>query len=510
MPTASQMLAGYPEILLQVLAELRGAFLDGADNREQMVELLAAQLTDPTSVQMAYQDVVDYAPQAEEAINLLLREHGELAEAQFSREYGAIRQMGPAKLERESPWVYPESIAELLYYNGIIGRGFKGAGQNAHAIVYLPSDVAPWLPHPQNELAGELPVKPVAPPPASRMLSDPDSFLLDAGTLLGFVYSDRLRLTANGPHPDDVDRLIKRLLLPFGRNEPDLEARLALLLHLANRLGWLRRDGEAVQLTQNAVTAFLDKTRAEQRRALFDAWRASPEWNDLCRTPELACVEAGSWHNDPLQTREAVLRLFGHLQPGAWYSQADMLRAIREIEPDFQRPTGDYDTWYIRNHTTQEFLKGFERWDDVEGALLRFLVRGPFSWLAVLDMAEPSAGSDMLISLGRWGGHWLGSDIPQPEEHPASTITLTEDFLVTLEPGVSLADRFRVERFAQWQRSYPAFVYQITQRSLKRAAERGVSGARIASFLRQRVRGSAPRVLAAVERFDAAEAIRPE
>jgi hypothetical protein len=89
------MLAGYPDILLHVLAELRGAFLDGADNREQMVELLAAQLTDPTSVQMAYQDVVDYAPQAEEAINLLLREHGELAEAQFSREYGAIRQMGP-------------------------------------------------------------------------------------------------------------------------------------------------------------------------------------------------------------------------------------------------------------------------------------------------------------------------------------------------------------------------------------------------------------------------------
>ncbi|MCB9124300.1 MAG: hypothetical protein H6643_07260 [Caldilineaceae bacterium] len=503
------MLAGYPDILLHVLAELRGAFLDGADNREQMVELLAAQLTDPTSVQMAYQDVVDYSPQAEDAVNLLLREHGELAEAQFSREYGAIRQMGPAKLERESPWVYPESIAELLYYNGIIGRGFKGAGQNAHAIIYLPSDVAPWLPHPQNELAGELPVKPVAPPPASRLLSDPDGFLLDAGTLLGFVYSDRLRLNASGPHPDDVDRLIKRLQLPFGRNEPELEVRLALLLHLANRLGWLRRDGDAVQLTQNAVAAFLDKTRAEQRRTLFDAWRASPEWNDLCRTPELECVEAGSWHNDPLQTREAVLRLFGHLQPGAWYSQADVIRAIREIEPDFQRPTGDYDTWYIRNHTTQEFLKGFERWDDVEGALLRFLVRGPFSWLALLDMAEPSAGTDMHISLGRWGGHWLGSDVPQPEEHPAAAITLSEDFLVTLEPGVSLADRFRVERFAQWQQSYPTFIYQITQRTLKRAAERGLTGARIAGFLRQRARGSAPRVLAAVERYDAAEPIQP-
>lgn len=33
--------------------------------------------------------------------------------------------MGPAKLERETPWLYPESVAELLYYNGLIGRGFK-------------------------------------------------------------------------------------------------------------------------------------------------------------------------------------------------------------------------------------------------------------------------------------------------------------------------------------------------------------------------------------------------
>ncbi len=167
-----------------------------------------------------------------------------------------------------------------------------------------------------------LPVKPVAPPPAARQMLADDSFLLDAGTLLGFVYSERLRLTASGPHPDDVDRLVGRLRLPYSSDMPDLNIRLALLLHLANRLGWLRRDGEAVQLTQNAVTAFLDKTRAEQRRALFDAWRTSPEWNDLCRTPELECVETGTWHNDPLQTRETVLRLFGQLQPGAWYAQA--------------------------------------------------------------------------------------------------------------------------------------------------------------------------------------------
>lgn len=78
---------------------------------------------------------------------------------------------------------------------------------------------------------------------------------------------------------------------------------------------------------------------------------------------------------------------------------------------------------------------------------------------------------------------------------------------MTLELGVSLADRFRIERFAQWQQSYPRFVYQITQRSLK-PAERGLTGARIARFLRERCRTAAPRVVAAVEHFESAEPLK--
>ena len=265
---------------------LRNTFILAAPTREKMVELLAAQITDPTSVQMAYQEVVDYTTQAEDAIRLLLREHGEMTEAQFSRDFGAIRQMGPAKLDRESPWLYPESVAELLYYYGLLGRGFKGAGQRATTIVYVPSDMAPWLPHPQSEAAAAgLPVKPVAPPPVARLILANDTFLEDAGTLLGLRLHRPPARHPAGPHPEDVDRLVQRLQMPFGAAMPNLEVRLALLLHLANRLHWLRRDGEAIQLTQNPVAAFLDKTRTEQRQALFEAWRSSPDWNDLCRTP---------------------------------------------------------------------------------------------------------------------------------------------------------------------------------------------------------------------------------
>ncbi len=506
MPTSAQMLAGYPEILLQVIAELRGAWIEGAETRGQAIELLAAQLSDPTSVQMAYQEMCDESAQAETAIQLLLRTHGEIAEAQFSREFGAIRQMGPARLEREAPWLYPENVAELLYYNGLIGRGFKGAGQQAYTYIYLPSDITPWLPRPQSELPVGLPLHPTAPPPPARTLLADDALLLDLGALLGFVYHEPLRLTPTGHHPDDLSALAERLQTPFEPTDREGQTRLLLLLHLAQRLGWLRREGDRAHLAQNQVAAFLEKKRPEQRRLLFESWRDSPEWNDLCRTPELECVEAGLWQNDPLQTRSAVLLLLSHLQPGAWYAQTDLIEAVRTVEPDFQRPTGDYDTWYLRSSSTQEFLKGFERWNEVEGALLRFLVRGPLAWLAVLDralleQAEAVADGTQLLSLSSWGARWLGHEVPDPGERLHDHFQIAEDFTVTLASGVSLADRFRVERFAQWQQSSPLFVYRITQRSLKRASERGISGARIADFLRKRAPATPARVLTALERF---------
>lgn len=509
MPTTSQMLLEYPDVLLQVLAELRGATLD-AETREQAIDLLAAQITDPTSVQFAYQEVTDMAENAKLAVETLLKEGGEIVEAQFSREFGSIRQMGPAKLERESPWLYPESVSELLYYYGLIGRGFKGAGKNAHTIIYLPNDVTPWLPHPQNPaLAGGLAIQPVPPPPAARTLAADDSFLDDIGALLGFLHTEKLRITSKGPNPEDVDRFVQRLQMPFSSDIPELNTRLALLLHLANRLGWLRRgEGETVQLTGNRVRLFLDKTRTEQRVALWEAWRNSPDWNDLCHTPGLECTNMDNWKNDPRQTRETLLGIFAKLQAGAWYSRHDLLHIIKENEPDFQRPTGDYTTWYIRSTITQEFLKGFEHWDQVEGALIRFLISGPLHWLCALDLAEPSAGDDLLISLSQWGAGWLGHDVPQPHEQLRRTIAVGEDFTLTLSPGVPLADRFRVERFAQWQASYPNYVYQMNQRSLKRATEEGIGSQQILAFLREHSSQIPPKVTTALERLPNGERAR--
>lgn len=502
MPTTHQMLKDYPDVVLRAITELRGIDPDVAETRTQKLDLLAALLTDPASVQMAYDELVQTAPAGEQAIELLLKEGGEMAEAQFTRQYGGIRQMGVAKLDREMPWLSPESLAELLYYYGLIGRGYKGAGQAAHTIIYIPSDVLPWLPHPQNPALQEgLVVRPILPPSPARLLPADDSFLEDMGALLGFLHTEKLRLTAHGPHPEDTERFVQRLQTPFA-DVPDLNVRLALMLHLANRLGWLRRgDDGCVHLTRNPVRTFLEWTRAEQRRALWDAWRLSQEWNDLCRTPGLECTETGNWKNDPLQTRATLLQILAKLPPGAWYSQSEVIAAIQQTEPDFQRPTGNYDTWYIRSTTTQEFLTGFEHWDQVEGALLRFLLRGPLHWLAAVDLAEPSAGDDMHFSFSQWGSYWLEQGTPQPHDAPRHPFTVRDDFTVTVPYGTPLAERFRVERFAAWHASYPHYTYQINQRSLSRAAGEGIAADKILEFLRAHTRSVPEKVVSALQRY---------
>lgn len=523
MTQTSQMIAEYPEILLHVIGELRGAFLDEEKNRRELVDGLASQITEPTSVLMVYQELSDTYSQpgaesesqeqnpAKAALDILIAAGGELREAHFSREFGSIRQMGPARLEREQPWNTPESIAELLFYYGLIGRGYSGAGQNAHTIVYIPSDILPWLPQTKTSDGKQgLAVLPVPPPPASRLLPLEDSFLEDTGTLLGFLHSNGLGLQASGaPDPDDIERLSARLQSTGGFVSPlaasdgaDLDnVRLALLLHLARRLGWLRRaDDERVRLTGNRVYAFLEQTRPEQRFTLWESWRTSPDWNDLERIPGLDC-SGGDWKNNPLQTRDVVLQLLGQLLPGAWYSMADVINAIKETLPDFQRPTGDYNSWYIRDQSRDEYLRGFEHWDRVEGALLRFQSAGPLFWLAAMDFAEPSAGDDLLLSLSAWGARWLGLDAEQPNEAHRSPIVVEEDFTVHLAHGTPLLDRFRVERFSSWQSSYPNFTYQISRRSLSRAADEGVGPERVLKFLESRARAIPQRVSAALKRF---------
>lgn len=55
-----------------------------------------------------------------------------------------------------------------------------------------------------------------------------------------------------------------------------------------------------------------------------------------------------------------ALAQLGRLQPSGWYSINAVVALFREIEPNFQRPTGRHDEWQIRRSGTGEALVGIE------------------------------------------------------------------------------------------------------------------------------------------------------
>ena len=69
------------------------------------------------------------------------------------------------------------------------------------------------------------------------------------------------------------------------------------------------------------------------------------------------------------------------LPPGEWRGLDALTAMIKREDPDFQRPEGNYTDWYLRETETGNFLTGFESWDRVDGALIRFIVTGPLYWL---------------------------------------------------------------------------------------------------------------------------------
>ena len=180
---------------------------------------------------------------------------------------------------------------------------------------------------------------------------------------------------------------------------------------------------QCTAVAQVPSPGWLTAPPARQLAALQEAWRDDPTWNDLCRVPALVCDQETPWRNDPVATRKAFLPLLARCPRGEWWSLASFIRAVKETDPDFQRPSGDYTSWYIREVASGAYLSGFESWDSVEGALIADLLTGPLRWLGVV--ASGAVDGDVACRLTEAGARLLdlapGEALPPPPQPISST-----------------------------------------------------------------------------------------
>jgi hypothetical protein len=109
---------------------------------DQALETLTQSLLDPERLAAK---VASLPPEAQEALRALVKAGGRLPWAAFSRRYGEIRSMGPARREREQPHRHPISVSEHLFYHALLFRAFFDTSGGPQEFVYLPQDLLPLL-----------------------------------------------------------------------------------------------------------------------------------------------------------------------------------------------------------------------------------------------------------------------------------------------------------------------------------------------------------------------------
>jgi hypothetical protein len=180
--------------------------------------------------------------------------------------------------------------------------------------------------------------------------------------------------------------------------------------------------------------------------------------------------------------------------PGQWWSISALVADTKARNADFQRPTGDYESWYLRDTASGEYLRGFEHWDAVDGALIAYLIRGPLHWLGFVDLATPAEGQPATaFRWSRWAealqkGQALGG-------LKVGSLRLKVDsrggvFAPHLTPRPI---RYVVSRFCDWlPKQKDAYRYQITARALERARKQGLEVRQLAGLLQAHNSSSLP------------------
>ncbi len=470
-----ESLLDHEAIMVETIAQQWG-LSPGPEGWQEFVKRLEALMKDPEALNRV---LIRLTPEEREALNNLIHWGGKVPLSSFTRRYGPIRPFGPAKLLREKPWENPAGPAERLWFLGLIFKTFELTETGPVEMIYIPPDLKALIPAPPME-------KTQAPTSLIPVRQLPYSHYLAEALFLYLVYLQKNPATATpeGALPPETAEAIASFIKERGAWPPAWgEVFFSLVQHTANVLGLVTLEAGKVRPFPEKLRPWLKAPPPERLISLWQAWLESSSWNELQLLPDLVWEDTGH-RNDPRLARRRIISFLARCPRNQWLSLDSFVNFIKEQEPDFQRPDGNYNSWYIRDRATGKYLMGFEHWDRVEGALIRFLITGPLYWLGVLELGTDERGELFSFRLSPWGEAIL-SQAPI-RAHPEEPIMIRQDFTILVPREASLYYRFQVERFSLWTGSTEqAHLYLITRSSLQEALRRGITVEMILKFLRR-------------------------
>ena len=442
--------AGY----IKIISELWGVDLPEGEMREDS-ESLAQIMLDPKTLE----EILEAVPtEAQGCLDYLIDHNGRVPYADLSRSFGSIREMGSGRRDREKPWRSPQSPTEVLWYHGLIGRAFIDTSTGPQEYAFIPDDLRIIMPQ-----SGDEDARPLGTP-----LADPDiihgsnyAIIDDAVTLLA-----AFRNKAAPDPPTASER--GRELHPFLQLPDAVE----LVIELLQDCGLL--GGNPITPTPEPLGKFLETTRQEARSMFLLSWKNSTNWNDLSTVPGL-CSSTEDWPNDPLLSRQSMLDLLQPLEVGKWWRIDDFIQSVKETQPGFQRPGGDFSSWYLQD-SEMNFLTDFAHWDSVEGAYLRHMITRSLHWLGVLDLGQDQ--NKMEVHAFRKTKAWA---ILEAQPAPEGALELDEkvsiraDGLIIAPIGAARDERYQIARLSTWEKMDGVnYEYRLTPEALDNSLSQGL------------------------------------
>lgn len=474
MPDLFHSLQGRDLGFLRIIADLWGVEMNAPDARVALPQVVAALLERP----LVEEVVGSLSPEAQAALANLLQSEGRLPWQNFTRRHGAIREMGPARRDRERPHLTPASPAEMLWYRGLVARAFLDAAGEPQEFAYIPDDLLALLP-PSQDIPAPL-GRPASPVEIAFLLPADDRIVDHACTQLAALRLgwQQLPETAN-PWP-----------FPW--------------IWLRSLLTSARLLDESGMPQPGPARKFLEDQRGASLATLSRAWLNSAEMNDLRMMPGIKCE--GEWQNDPLKARRFLLdSLSGLPIEGGWWNLASFVTALHERHSDFQRSAGEFDAWFIRREDSEEYLRGFAHWEEVEGALIRYLVCGPLHWLGIIDLAAPSTtAAPAAFRFSSWASALMSETESLKLAVEKANLQVTVDGRLRVPILLPRTSRYQIARMCEWEAGTPQeYRYRITPRSLVEARRQGLRVGHMVSLLRRHASAPPPPSLVqAMERWD--------
>lgn len=464
--------------MLPVLATTWGVKIDKLDPPDQ-IKALAEAMKNPEQAEKVWTSLND---DQRGALQALLGSGGKMSATMYTRLFGEIRQVGTGQIAEVA--ANPQSSAEALFYRGLIAQTFEQSDAGARPTIYVPDDLIPVLP--THKTAYEhLEAEPLSEAPEMGSLEEVDgvqqadtSIVDDLTTLLAY-----LQLYGATIEDDDFTAADREAIAPYLLTPGD--TRLAFLLGVGISADLIVVEEDRASTKRAETRRWLSETRSNQLKHLADAWRGSKTYRDLWHVPGLYPEPNGLPNYDATIARGALFNFLTEIAPQqAWWSLDEFIEVVKHTDADFQRPAGDYESWYIRNNDG-DYLRGFESWDAVEGALLEFMITGPMHWLGLTDLAMDAA------RLTAYGRAFLDvTEWPSPQEHD-DKIQVREDGTLLVPRRAPRIDRFQVARFTSWGEAGDPYTYTLDGPGIARADKQGINTGHISAFL-SRVLGDDP------------------